>query len=251
MTDAKRSRGSAFRPRRVAELIADEIRRQIITEQLQDELPREEILLEQFGVSRPSLREALRILETEGLLQVRRGKIGGAVIRLPTADGAAFQLGLVMQSKGMRLADLAAARLVVEPACAEMAAAQPDRDAIADELEELILANEELLEASSQDFSASAQRFHDAIVRRCGNLTMTLLAGALEAVWNIQEQNWAQQAADAYPGRELRVEVIKAHRAIALRIRRGDPARAGRAMRAHLEQSQPFVGLRDAPVAVV
>lgn len=254
MTAAGGSHGAHdYRPRRVAELIADDLRRQIITNQLRDELPREELLLDRFGVSRPSLREALRILETEGLVQVRRGKVGGATVRRPTAESAAYHLGLVMQSEGAQLSDLAAARLVIEPACTEIAALNEGHEAIAEELETLIAENEGLLDAASQDFTASAQRFHQTIVRRCGNLTLSLLAGSLEAVWNIQEQNWAQEAgaADSYPGRDLREEVIKAHRAIARRIGKGDGASAGRAMRAHLEVSQPFVGVRDAPVEVI
>src|SRR5690348_11968170 len=101
-----------FRPRRVAELVADELRRQIITGELESELPREETLLERFPVSRPSLREAFRILETEGLVQVRRGRVGGAVVRRPTVDGAAYYLGLLLQSNSVNLSDLAGARLI-------------------------------------------------------------------------------------------------------------------------------------------
>ncbi|EUA49857.1 bacterial regulatory s, gntR family protein [Mycobacterium xenopi 3993] len=60
---------------RIAEIVADELRRQIIDGELADGdlLPRQEVLVEQFNVSLVSLREALRILETEGLVSVRRG----------------------------------------------------------------------------------------------------------------------------------------------------------------------------------
>jgi DNA-binding FadR family transcriptional regulator len=65
--------------RRTAEIVADELRRQIIDGELSDGdlLPRQDILVEQFNVSLVSLREALRILETEGLVSVRRGNRGG------------------------------------------------------------------------------------------------------------------------------------------------------------------------------
>ena len=68
--------------RRTAEIVADELRRQIIDGELVDGdlLPRQELLVEQFNVSLVSLREALRILETEGLVSVRRGNRGGAVV---------------------------------------------------------------------------------------------------------------------------------------------------------------------------
>ena len=242
-----------FRPRRVAELVADQLRRQIITGELATELPREEVLLDQYPVSRPSLREAFRILETEGLIRVRRGRVGGAEIRRPTVASAAYHLGLLLQSKSVQLSDLATARLVIEPACTEMAASHDGRTEIARELDELIAENETLLDAASRQFTASAQLFHAAITRMCGNVTMSLLAGALEEVWNTHEQTWADEAATegSYPDLSLRKDVIKAHRAIARRIAKGDSAGAGRAMRAHLELSQPYVDLRDAPVRVI
>ena len=70
---------------RIAEIVADELRRQIIDGELADGdlLPRQEVLVEQFNVSLVSLREALRILETEGLVSVRRGNRGGAVVHAP------------------------------------------------------------------------------------------------------------------------------------------------------------------------
>ena len=79
------------RGERRAEIVADELRRQIIDGELSDGdlLPRQEILVEQFNVSLVSLREALRILETEGLVSVRRGNRGGAVVHAPAKASAA------------------------------------------------------------------------------------------------------------------------------------------------------------------
>ena len=80
--------------RRTAEIVADELRRQIIDGELTDGdlLPRQEVLVEQFNVSLVSLREALRILETEGLVSVRRGNRGGAVVHAPAKASAAYML---------------------------------------------------------------------------------------------------------------------------------------------------------------
>jgi GntR family transcriptional repressor for pyruvate dehydrogenase complex len=253
MPPERASQPQTFRPRRVAELVADELRRQIISGELDRDLPTEEVLLERYAVSRPSLREAFRILETESLIRVRRGKLGGAEILRPTAVSTAYHLGLLLQSKNVQLSDVAAARLVIEPACSLMAATRPDRAAVAAELETLIAASEELLEGASATFTISAQRFHDAITRLCGNVTMTTLASALEVVWNTQEQLWAEAAVNEgnYPEVDLRGEVIRAHKAIARRIAKGDSTGASNAMRTHLELSQPFVNLRDAPVAMI
>src|SRR6202007_2647104 len=86
--------------RRIAEIVADELRRQIIEGQLADGdlVPRQEVIVEEVKVSLVSLREALRILETEGLVSVRRGNRGGAVVHAPAKASAAYTLGVLVQS---------------------------------------------------------------------------------------------------------------------------------------------------------
>lgn len=242
-----------FRTPRVAELVADELRQRIVRGDFNEMLPREAALLEEFGVSRPSLREAFRILETEGLIEVRRGKVGGAIVRRPTAETVAFHLGLVMQSEDVRLSDLAAARLLVEPECARLAAEREDHAEIAAQLEAAIAESEQHVGESSVDFTASAQEFHKEIVNLCGNVTMRLVVGVLEAIWAIQEGRWAEQATEAgrYPTAEQQRQVIAAHHRINRHIERGDSSAAARAMRSHLEQSQAMVDGIDSPVEVV
>ena len=67
--------------------MASRLRNEILSGRLTegDSLPRQEDLLADFKVSPPAVREALRILETEGLISVRRGNVGGAIVHLPTA----------------------------------------------------------------------------------------------------------------------------------------------------------------------
>ena len=114
--------------RRLAEQVADELRRRILRGELADGsiLPKEDELLLQFPVSKPSLREAMRILEAEGLLRVRRGKLGGAVVRRPNAANVAYTVGLVLGSQEVGLSDVGNALLQVEPACAALCAARRD-----------------------------------------------------------------------------------------------------------------------------
>src|ERR1700754_5208878 len=115
--------------RRTAEIVADELRRQIIDGELSDGdlLPRQEVLVEQVRVSLVSVREALRILETEGLVSVRRGNRGGAVVHAPAKASAAYMLGLVLQSDSVPVADLRVALHELEPSCAALAAMRPVR----------------------------------------------------------------------------------------------------------------------------
>jgi hypothetical protein len=89
---------SQFKPLSTAELVAADLRRQIVAGKLGDGtfLPRQIDLLAIYEVSRPSLREALRVLESEGLISVRRGKLGGAVVHRPSLHMVAQTLGLVL-----------------------------------------------------------------------------------------------------------------------------------------------------------
>jgi GntR family transcriptional repressor for pyruvate dehydrogenase complex len=241
---------------RMAELVAADLRRRIIGGDLADgaELPREAEMVEEFGVSRPSLREALRILETEGLIRIRRGKVGGAIVRRPTAQSTAYHVGLTLQSRGVTLRDLAQARGVLEPACAGFAAGQPAsaRKKIVKRLTELIDESEACL-GESYAFTETALKFHAAVVELSGNTTVAVLAGALEAVWSSQERHWAERASHegGYPDPKAQSEVLRAHRRVVRAIADGDPEAAIESMRSHLSKSQPYVSAHDQVVDVL
>src|ERR1700694_2499717 len=119
-----------LRQPRLAELVAESLRLRITSGVLQegDLLPKLEELLEEFQVSKPSLREALRILETEGLITVRRGNVGGAVVHAPGNRDAGYMIGLVLESRNVTMSDLAGAIRRVEPICAALCALRPDRN---------------------------------------------------------------------------------------------------------------------------
>ena len=123
------------RSREKPEQIADELRALIVSGQLAEgeSLGREPDLVERFGVSRPSLREALRILEAEGLITVVRGVLGGVIVHQPSERMTARTAALVLQSRNVTLGDVHQARSVIEPAAvrilAVVPAAQDDRRA--------------------------------------------------------------------------------------------------------------------------
>src|SRR5438445_3633029 len=108
-------------------MVADRLRDQIVDGELVDELAPMEQLVQEFGVSPPSIREALRILENERLITVRRGKVGGAVVHRPRPDSVGYSIGLVLQSERVRSTDLRAALAELEPVCAALCARRVDR----------------------------------------------------------------------------------------------------------------------------
>ena len=118
---------------KAAELVAAALRRQIVRGQLKegDALPHESVLMETFAVSRPTLREAFRVLESERLIRVRRGAHGGARVHVPDSDVAARFTGLVLQHRGATVADVLEARALIEPPAAAILARRGDPKDIA------------------------------------------------------------------------------------------------------------------------
>jgi GntR family transcriptional regulator, transcriptional repressor for pyruvate dehydrogenase complex len=226
---------------RLAEMVAEVLRERIVTGQLQDGalLPRQEDLLQEFRVSRPSLREALRILESESLITVHRGNRGGATVHVPRVGNAAYSVGLVLQAKGVQLADLRDALKSIEPVCAGICAAREDRhETVLPRLREL---HAETLKAVNDpyQFTMTSRRFHEELVHSCGNETLKLVVGALESLWSSREEAWARQAdeAGAFPEPKRRMSGTRAHERIIKYIEDGDVDRVQRQARLHLESS--------------
>lgn len=238
----------------VAEAVASQLRARILDGDLVDgsELPPEAALLEQFPVSRPSLREAFRILETEGLVTVRRGKRGGTVIKHPTPNTAAYHVGLLLHSRRTSLEDLAAARNLVEPMTAEQAARRRDHRKVGRGLAALAAEAEEHIE-DELAFTRLSTQFHHDLVMAAGNETLQILVGVLESIWNTQELNWAALAVTegAYPEMSLRRDVLRVHRRISEAIEAGDPEESLRITRAHLKATSQFVSSSGGQVRVL
>ena len=170
-------------PREKPELIADELRSMIVSGELRDgtSLGRESDLVGRFNVSRPSLREALRILEAEGLISVVRGVRGGVVVHQPDERVTARNAALVLQFRNTTLADVHEARTIIEPAAARMLATARDRRHAAAELRGLIEAQQEAI-ADPVAFGKANAGFHERLVALAGNQTLTIVAEMLNEI---------------------------------------------------------------------
>jgi GntR family transcriptional regulator, transcriptional repressor for pyruvate dehydrogenase complex len=163
--------------------IADELRRLIVSGKLSegDSLGHEPDLVERFGVSRPSLREALRILEAEGLISVLRGVLGGVVVHEPDGRMTARTAALVLQARNVSLADVHEARSLLEPTAARVVASLRSRRAAAAELRELI--DEQMRVIMDPDaFGRANARFHEHLVALAGNQTLSIVAEMLNEI---------------------------------------------------------------------
>src|SRR5690349_15630482 len=118
--------GQRIRVPKTAELVAAELRRKIVRGQLAegDSLPGEAELMAEFAVSRPTLREAFRVLESESLITIRRGARGGARVHVPDGGVVARYAGLILEYRSATLQDVYTARTVIEAPCAGLLAAR-------------------------------------------------------------------------------------------------------------------------------
>jgi GntR family transcriptional regulator, transcriptional repressor for pyruvate dehydrogenase complex len=181
--------GQVVRAPKTAELIAAHIRRGIVRGDLRegDALPSEAELITLFAVSRPTLREAFRILETESLISVRRGSRGGARVVTPSLSVAARYVGLLLQVQGTTIADVYQARLVVEPVCARLLAVRRTEGDLADlraAIARLRAAVESAPEGipSADDWTAVTSSFRDLLMQRSGSKTLAVQGGVLQDI---------------------------------------------------------------------
>ena len=179
----RESRAERNRLREKPQQIADELRRLIVSGELSegDSLGREPELVERFGVSRPSLREALRILEAEGLISVVRGMLGGVVVHEPDERMAARTAALVLQARNVSLADVHEARTLLEPTAVRVVASLRSRRSAVAELRRLI---DDQLQAimDPEAFGRANARFHQRLVALAGNQTLSIVAEMLNEI---------------------------------------------------------------------
>lgn len=225
-------RARRIRQPRVAEIVASKLRDDILSGRLRagDILPTQENLFQEFGVSPPALREAIHLLETDGLISVRRGNMGGAVVQLPSAERTAHMISMVLQTRAATPADVSGALLHLEPICAGMCAARADRAT------EVVLHLQAEIDTQTAQFDDSAQyvrnarRFHEVLVARCGNEPMILLIGSLELIWSTHEsQVWGDDVNE----KTMRA-ALRDHQRLLVAISEGNVARATKLAADHL-----------------
>ena len=233
--------GSTKRPK-AAIIVAAELRRQIVTGRLKpgDKLHPENVLQAEFAISRPTLREALRLLESESLITITRGKGGGARVISIDLGAIASQVGVFLQIKGTTLEDVWLARTIIEPPAAGMLAAARDPVVFA-ALEANIAAARE---ASQQDlirYADLSAEFSMLITRHCGNKTIHLLASLIYDIIRRQHEHITERTLADSRVDKLRQDNIRNREKAVELMRRGTPSGAEDFWRRHLEHMRDLV----------
>ena len=160
----------ARRNLKTAEIVALDIVRDIVDQDLKpgDRLPHEPEMLVKYRVSRSSLREALRLLETQGLIAIRPGAGAGTVVGEPAPSNLGRTMTLYFHMAAVNYDDLLDAWIRTEPLLAEMAAQNPDRERVRAMLEPYLPAEERAMRTDIP----SGLAFHDAVGELSGNRTL-------------------------------------------------------------------------------
>jgi DNA-binding FadR family transcriptional regulator len=208
---------------KTAEIVASRIRGQILRGQIREgeALPNESVMVDQLGVSRPTLREAFRLLEAEGLIVVRRGARGGATIVTPAVTATARQIGLLLQYRRATVADIFHARTLIEAPAAALLAERATAE-IVQSLSESLEAEGEALD-DPLAFSTRSTSFHEHVVQLSGSPTLGVFDSIL-------------------------AEIIRCHTERVVLSRSPDPAQPSDARRAHRAHAKliELVDARDA-----
>jgi DNA-binding FadR family transcriptional regulator len=217
---------------KAAEVIADRLREQIIRGDLQDGdlLSNEPNLAAQLGVSKPTLREALRVLESEGLLQVRNGVRGGPRVTAPNEATVARYVGRYLQYKGVHVDDVLDAVGFIELPAVGLLAQRP-RAKDVDQLRRFIDDSERAGEPI--DAARGLNAFHRLIVELTRNRTTAVMHGLLEEVVLATDRQIALSYEPSFEPEVKKVHSV--HRQVVTLIAAGDGEAATDLWRRHLQ----------------
>ncbi len=226
-----------IRTPKTAELVADHIRGLILKGELGegDYLQPEHQLLESLHVSRPTLREAFRVLETENFIVVVRGSRRGARVRLPKSDRLARYAGFVLQGEKTYLREVYDAKELIEPTLV-YALAQDHRPDQIIALRQAIQAGYAAFDAGDRKaLAVNASLIHKAIVDQYGNRPLALTVSLLQHIVERHQANVGAADADADAAWRKRVAAgLKSMSKLVDLVEAGDAVGAAKHWRLHL-----------------
>ncbi|GLY40412.1 GntR family transcriptional regulator [Amycolatopsis sp. NBRC 101858] len=213
---------------KASDVLANDLRERILTGEFPEgtALPPERELVTQTAMSRTTVREALRILEVQGLVRIKTGRAGGAFVQRPGQEAVASSVGLLIRGQQIRLAALLETREAIEPFCARLAA----RNRTDADLARLDAANKAIADTDGTlaQFLQANVDWHVGVATASHNELLTGMMTALSRAIYTATEN--EDFVDA----EVRKTTVRAHRSITDAIRAQDPDAAVRRMSRHV-----------------
>jgi len=221
---------------RISEIIVEQIRALMRQGQLKpgDRLPPERELCERFGVSRVTVREALRMLESSGLVQIRVGAHGGAFVTAPSGDRVGAGLTDMLTLSAISAADVTEVRMILEIGIMPLVCERATDQDIAD-LEEICQRSEAALASGEYSMDYSLE-FHTRIAQATHNPAVVMLVESFRGPIHMS----LQQAREVAP--QMGDLGTREHERLIEAIRHRKPEAATEIMREHLERTARRVG---------
>jgi DNA-binding FadR family transcriptional regulator len=207
--------------------------------------------MKNFNLARTTVRDAVRILESEGLLVVRRGANGGGRVQVPSVAMVADHAALILQFRGTTLEDVHAARAMIETPIAGMLAARSDDAEMIARLRAALEAEAAALDDPMQ-LAVAEGRFHQQLVSLSDSVTISLLSAVANRIIAQQvSEDIAERGSDAEVLRQHH-EAHRAHERLVDFIAVGAAREAETLWRQHLEAGmQYYRGAPTGPKSVV
>lgn len=191
-------------------------------------------LLAQFNVSRPTLRESLKLLESQGVIELRPGPGGGIILREPSTDLLAHGLSVFLRLHKVPFVTVIKAREVIEPALAYEAAVNGSEEEFA-ELEASIVRMKALNAQTNQEAFLEENRvFHGIIARASGNKVLEVFWDTISILAHGEHHGIRYSVGN-------QAHVVKAHQRILDACRRRDGDAAAAAMESHVSGLENLV----------
>jgi GntR family transcriptional regulator, transcriptional repressor for pyruvate dehydrogenase complex len=221
-----------IRKERLADLVGSQLKESIFEGKYESgvRIPSEHQLVEMFGVSRLIVREAIRDLERTGLLEVKRGPLGGAFVLPMKHDSVSRVIRDVLRLGKANVADIMEVRLGTEPVVAGLAAERRDEK----DLEMLAQALRAVPEDPGGDeYVAWNVNFHRLVASACHNPMYEILVNIL--------MDFTEELVLSIKPPERVIHDTNSHPAIFEKIKQGNPEGASRRFREHLEDIVPLL----------
>jgi DNA-binding FadR family transcriptional regulator len=214
---------------KASDVLANDLRERILRGEFPEgtSLPPERDIVAQTQMSRTTVREALRILQVQGLIRIKTGRTGGAYVQRPGGDSVADSVSLLIRGRQIRMTALLEAREGVEPVCAQLAA-KYRTDADLDQLDKANVAIS--MDGPLDDFLRANVDWHLAVAAASHNELLTGFMSALSRAIYAATDN--QGFVDA----GVRRTTIRAHQKITEAIRAQDTEAARRRMTRHVHE---------------
>jgi GntR family transcriptional regulator, transcriptional repressor for pyruvate dehydrogenase complex len=197
-----------------------------------DSLESEIVMMEELNTGRGSLREAFRILELSGILEVRTGPTGGPIVRDPDISHFAGMWSLFLRMNGGTYRELMEANIITEPPIAAIGAERRNPEHIA-VLQAAVDREAAIPVEDGHAYMAANAEFHDAVARMADNRALYLY---------LRGNHWISSIlwGDVVAVGEVQGEVHEAHKHVLKAIVDGNPKRAEAVLRKHLEMSMDY-----------